>query len=139
MAEIKVRELDDQVVEMLKAGALSRGISLEDEVRTILTDAIAGDREALRHEAEAIAERIRRRNPGPPSDSVQIVRDERDAWGYPLAIRPGSRHLRGRALVRAGAWKLRCSGPPRRAACMAGAAPVAHRVRRRPLSEGRTR
>lgn len=81
MAEIKIRQLDDQVVEMLKARALSRGISLEDEVRTILTDAIAGDREALRHEAEAIAERIRRRNPGPHSDSVQIVRDERDAWG----------------------------------------------------------
>jgi plasmid stability protein len=81
MAEIKVRELDDQVFEMLKARALSRGISLEAEVRTILTDAIAGDREALRHEAEAIAERIRRRNPGPHSDSVQIIRDERDAWG----------------------------------------------------------
>ena len=76
MAEIKVRELDNWVVE-----ALSHGISLEDEVRAILTNVIEADREGLRREAEAIAERIRRRNPGPYSDSVQIIRDERDAWG----------------------------------------------------------
>ena len=81
MAEINVRELDNRVVETLKAHALSRGISLEDEVRAILTDAVETDREALRREAEVIAERIRRRNPGPHSDSVQIIRDERDAWG----------------------------------------------------------
>ena len=81
MAEIKVRELDNRVVETLKARALSHGISLEDEVRAILTSVIEADREGLRREAEAIAERIRRRNPGPYSDSVQIIRDERDAWG----------------------------------------------------------
>jgi antitoxin FitA len=81
VAEIKVRQLEERVVDVLRVRAKHRGVSLEEEVRSILTAAVDADREALTREAKAISERVRRANPVQATDSVRIIREERDAWG----------------------------------------------------------
>jgi plasmid stability protein len=81
MADVKVCNLDEGVAQALGTRARSRGVSLEEEVRRSLAEAVA-----LRHEAfarraaacrAATTARARRR----PFDSVVIIRRERDARG----------------------------------------------------------
>jgi antitoxin FitA len=79
VAEILVRQLEERVVDVLRVRARYRGVSLEDEVRAILSDAVDEDRQALIQEAEAI--RARTTPPPPELDSARIIREERDAWG----------------------------------------------------------
>lgn len=80
MGEIKIRRLDDQVVHALKARARADGLSLEEEARRILTDAVRQDRMRILDRAAA----LRRMSGGTSSaelDSVRIIREERDAMG----------------------------------------------------------
>ena len=80
MADVKVRNLDERVARALRTRAKSRGVSLEEEVRRSLAEAVALRQQAFARRAaacRAATGRGKRR----PSDSVVIIRRERDAWG----------------------------------------------------------
>ena len=80
MAELKVRRLDDRVVEALRARAKRRGVSLEEEVRATLTASVDSAREAFARKCAALRSASGR--PGKAElDSVKIIREMRDAWG----------------------------------------------------------
>jgi plasmid stability protein len=80
MADIEVRDLDDRVAEALKARARQSGVSLEEEVRAILTRTVDADWEELLRRADSIRARTEL-CARPELDSAQIIREERDAWG----------------------------------------------------------
>jgi len=80
MAQLKVRQLDDQVAVALKRRAERRGVSLEEEVRLTLTASVSTGRAAFERRARA----LRAASGGPGSralDSARIIRRERDATG----------------------------------------------------------
>ena len=75
MAQILVRNLDDDLVERLKNRAKRDGRSLESEVRIILEQAARVDMLAAR----ALVDRIRAGFKGRRfSDSADLVREDRD-------------------------------------------------------------
>jgi len=74
MAQVLVRELDDEVVRRLKRRAEQHGRSLQAELRLILENAARVDMS----EARRVAERIRRRLAGRNhSDSGAILANDR--------------------------------------------------------------
>jgi plasmid stability protein len=74
MAQVLVRDLDDRVVEKLKARAKRNGRSLEAELRLILEQSVRADLA----EARRLAERIRRQLSGRDhSDSGDLVSEDR--------------------------------------------------------------
>jgi plasmid stability protein len=78
MGQLIVRNLDDQVIESLKARASRQGRSLEAEIRVILERA-ATERVVNISEARERAERISRSLVGRPhSDSAALIREDRD-------------------------------------------------------------
>ena len=80
MAELKVRQLDEYVVDALKARARHRGVSLEEEVRATLKASVDARRDAFARRCAAL--RAATGGPGKPElDSVKIIREMRDAWG----------------------------------------------------------
>ncbi len=81
MAELKVRQLDDYVAEVLKERARRKGVSLEEEVRQTLTASVDLAREAFARRAAAIRAAGRDQPGDPALDSARIIREERDAWG----------------------------------------------------------
>ncbi len=75
MAQILVRNLDDSVVADLKRVAERHGRSLEAEVREVLTAATRSERtELVRRAAELRA----RNGPQTGSDSVELIREDRE-------------------------------------------------------------
>ncbi|MBZ0228213.1 MAG: hypothetical protein K8F58_07140 [Bauldia sp.] len=74
MGQIIVRNLDDAVIERLKATAREKGQSLEQTIRDALTELTRPSR------AEAVAEAQRIRSMSPPSslDSTTLIREDRD-------------------------------------------------------------
>ncbi|MEA5417437.1 FitA-like ribbon-helix-helix domain-containing protein [Synechococcus sp. BA-132 BA5] len=76
MAQVLIRQLDDQVVEVLKARARVQGLSLEQSLRDLLTDAArhgtAGLRDELAH--------LRATTPaaGRHLDVAALIREDRD-------------------------------------------------------------
>ncbi len=82
MADIKVRNLDDAVADVLKARAERKGRSLEAEIRATLTEAVQAARERFAKRTQATREIIRRRRNGRvTSSSAPGIRAERDANG----------------------------------------------------------
>ena len=78
MGQLIVRNLDDRVIDALKARAARQERSLEAELRVILERA-AGEREIDVAEARIRAERISRALEGRPhSDSAALIREDRD-------------------------------------------------------------
>ena len=75
MAQVLIRNLDDAALERLKARAARKGISLERELRTLITDAAAADRSGFRARAAALRERLAGRR---HSDSTALIREDRD-------------------------------------------------------------
>lgn len=77
MANLTIRNLDDDVVERLKKRARDNERSLEAEVRTILKN-VAG--RLTGKEARALAERISAMTPKgvKQTDSVELIREDRD-------------------------------------------------------------
>ena len=75
MAQVLVRNLDDQVVRTLKTRAELRGCSLEQELRRILTEAARltpEEKVALIRRAQAMTP------PGvPQTDSAELIREDR--------------------------------------------------------------
>jgi plasmid stability protein len=75
MAQVIVRNLDDEVVRRLKERAALKRHSLEQELREILADAALGDRSALMEEAARIREMGGRYE---MPDVVGLIREDRD-------------------------------------------------------------
>lgn len=81
MAELKVRQLENRVAIALRSRAERRGVSLEEEVRSTLTAAVDGRRDAFARRAAA-CRRAAGSGPGRARlDSARLVRRERDARG----------------------------------------------------------
>ena len=77
MANLTIRNLDDAVVDKLKAKAKDNGRSLEAELRQILTDRVRPPLSVA--ELRARAERIAAMTPDvPQTDSTKIIREFRD-------------------------------------------------------------
>jgi antitoxin FitA len=75
MGQILVRNLEDSVIERLKARALKADKSLEQTVRDILTEAAKPSREEILAEMDRIRERI-----GPVDiDLTELIRQDRDS------------------------------------------------------------
>ena len=75
MATVLVRDLDDAVYERLKARAAGNNLSLEDELREILSQvAKPVDMATVRAAAEAMRRRLEGRRHG---DSGEILAEER--------------------------------------------------------------
>ena len=75
MAQIIVRNLDDAVVERLKARARSNGRSLEAEVRQILEQSAKVDMATARQHVMEIRKKLAGRK---FTDSVELIREDRD-------------------------------------------------------------
>ena len=75
MAQIIVRNLDDAVVERLKARARSNGRSLEAEVRQILEQSAKVDMATARQRVMEIRKKLAGRK---FTDSVELIREDRD-------------------------------------------------------------
>lgn len=75
MAQVLIRQLDDQVVAALRARARARGVSLEQSLRDLLT-AAARESESLREELA----RLRATTPaaGRSLDVAALIREDRD-------------------------------------------------------------
>lgn len=75
MAQVIIRNLDEEIVRRLKERARRQGHSLEGELREILAAAARQDMTALRERAAA----IRARYEGTPqTDSALLLREDRD-------------------------------------------------------------
>lgn len=76
MAQLLIRQLDDQVVAALRARARAQGLSLEQSLRNLLTEAARQD-ESLRGELA----RLRATTPdaGRSLDVAALIREERDS------------------------------------------------------------
>jgi plasmid stability protein len=76
MAQVIVRNLDEQVVSSLKIKAELHGHSLEQELREILKSAA----ELTSEEKLALADRIAAMTPRPlETDSADLIREDRDS------------------------------------------------------------
>lgn len=75
MAQVLVRNLDDEVVARLRERARRTGRSLEQQLREILTAAAEPEREEILAEMD----RIRAMTPPvPQTDSSDLIREDRD-------------------------------------------------------------
>ena len=75
MAQVIIRNLDEEIVRRLKERARRQGRSLEGELREILAAAARRDMAALRERAAA----MRARYEGTPqTDSALLLREDRD-------------------------------------------------------------
>lgn len=81
MAQVLVRNLDDSVVEQLKANAARHHRSLEAEVRAILEEHSQRSkaREAFHARAAALRQNILQEHDGQAfSDSADLIREDRE-------------------------------------------------------------
>ena len=76
MAQVLVRDLEDDVVERLKRRARHNGRSLEAELRIILANAIKPTIEEAMEEMRRVREEFRGRH---FSDSAELIREDRDS------------------------------------------------------------
>ena len=74
MAQVVIRNIDDEAMRRLKARAARRGVSLERELRTILTEAARADRTGFGERAAAFRRRLAGRR---HSDSTTLIRKDR--------------------------------------------------------------
>ena len=75
MAQVLVRDIDEQVVERLKARAERSGRSLQVELKMILDQAARLDMVDARRLAERIRKKLSGRIHG---DSVELIREDRE-------------------------------------------------------------
>jgi len=76
MANVLVRDLDDDVLKQLKAAAKANGRSLQAEIHEVLKRASTRDLAETRRLSAAWLKRLRRSS---QSDSVIAIREDRDA------------------------------------------------------------
>jgi plasmid stability protein len=80
MGQVIVRQLDDAVIEAHRRKAKARGVSLEQELREVITHAARFDREQLVRRLDE----IRAMTPAPPAGAPalaaeDLVREDRDS------------------------------------------------------------
>jgi plasmid stability protein len=75
MAQVSVRQLEDETVRRLKERARRRGHSLEQELREFLAAAARQDKAEFKARAAAIPARY---EGTPQTDSALLLRDDRD-------------------------------------------------------------
>jgi len=75
MAQVIIRNIDDEAIRRLKERAQRKGISLEHELRTIVVQAAGNDRLALRERAAELRRKLGRKAHG---DSTESIREDRD-------------------------------------------------------------
>ena len=79
MGQVIIRNIDDRVVERLKARATAEHKSLEQSLRDLLTEAAKPSRAELLAEAERIRAMTPSRKPGTTYPSAEeLIREERD-------------------------------------------------------------
>ena len=81
MADIKVRNLDERVADVLRVRARQRGVSLEEEIRRTLAESVTANMEAFARRAAALRAATADQPLEPELDSVRLIREQRDAWG----------------------------------------------------------
>jgi plasmid stability protein len=74
MAQVVIRKIDDDAMARLKARARRKGISLEQELRTILIEAARLDEAGFRGRAAAFRRKLSGRR---HSDSTRLIREDR--------------------------------------------------------------
>lgn len=79
MADVKIRKLDDWVLEAHRARAQAAGRSVEEELRRVLTEAVLAERRAVVVRLRRIREQQRERY-GTFPDSTPEIRAERESW-----------------------------------------------------------
>ena len=76
MAQVVIRKIDDDAMARLKARARRKGVSLEQELRTILIETARLDEAAgFRGRAAAFRRKLAGRR---HSDSTRLIREDRD-------------------------------------------------------------
>lgn len=75
MAQVVIRNIDDDSMRRLKSRAARKGVSLERELRTILTEAVRTDRAGFAERAAAFRRSLEGRR---HSDSTTLIRKDRD-------------------------------------------------------------
>jgi antitoxin FitA len=79
MGQVVIRNIDDLVLERLKARAVEQRKSLEQSLRELLTEAARPNRAELLAEVERIRAMTPPRRPGKPYPTAeQLVRESRD-------------------------------------------------------------
>jgi plasmid stability protein len=81
MGDIRLRNLDERVADVLRTRARNRGISLAEEIRRTLAASIACDMEAFARRAAALRAQTAGQEHDPAAESVVAIRKQRDAWG----------------------------------------------------------
>ena len=76
MAQVIVRKLDDRVKHALERRAKSRGVSLEEELRRVLTAAIERETEEVLRDSARLRSMTNRHR---QTDSTDHIRADRDA------------------------------------------------------------
>ena len=77
MGNLTVRNLDDRVINELKAEAKANGRSLEGELRYVLTQLVAR-RKRIADFGERTRQLVARTTDTPQTDSVALLREDRD-------------------------------------------------------------
>ncbi len=80
MADVKIRKLEEWVVESFRAQARKAGHSLEAELRQFLTEAARQRRQQVIDEIKAFNEQLRAKY-GEMSDSTPLIREDRESRG----------------------------------------------------------
>ena len=75
MAQVVIRNIDDDAMRRLKSRAARKGVSLERELRTILTEAARADRTGFGERASAFRRKLADRR---HSDGTRLIRKDRD-------------------------------------------------------------
>jgi antitoxin FitA len=75
VAQVVIRNIDEDAMRRLKSRAARKGVSLERELRTILTEAARGDRTGFGARATAFRRKLAGRR---HSDSTTLIRKDRD-------------------------------------------------------------
>ena len=75
MAQVVIRKIDDDAMARLKARARRKGVSLEQELRTILIETTGQDEAGFRARAAAFRRKLAGRR---HSDSTRLIREDRD-------------------------------------------------------------
>jgi antitoxin FitA len=78
MAQVVIRNIDDDVVERLKARAAAEKKSLEQKLRDVLTDAVRPSRAEVIEELRRLRETSPPLPPGAPL-AEDLIRDDRDS------------------------------------------------------------
>ena len=80
MVDLRIRNMDDWVLDIHRRQAKAQGVTLENEVRQILTDAALARKRKLVDELRAMQNELREKY-GTFSDSAIVIREERDRRG----------------------------------------------------------